>query len=366
MKLAKKEYVKILEACFKIAYLFLGLVTFNVFLYDSALQTILVRICIVLGVATILGRLLFFKSYWKTPYWIALGIFCISFLISMLANIRYGAFFSDFKWLIWMGFVFFILYICDTTRTSQEYKKEFQICAHIMIIYSAISAAASLYLMIQSYQAMWYTENGELLIAGFQWGRLWGVYTDPNYGGVFTTVSVLLCCYFVKCKKNYKKVPYLLFIVIDYLYIVFCDSRTAELAMVLAVSFWLIYTAIQKKGKKTILLRYMLIALVFTGLFIGGTSALKLQYNNQIQQKFQEEETEENLNTDANIGDISTEDGSTQDYDAPLENQIVGREEDIEEDVSNGRLALWSSGIEVWKTKAILGTGYNSFLPYDT
>ena len=93
MKLVKKEYVKILEICFKIAYLFLGLVTFNVFLYDSAVQPILVRICIVLGIATILGRLLFFKSYWKTPYWILLGIFCISFLISMLANIRYGAIF---------------------------------------------------------------------------------------------------------------------------------------------------------------------------------------------------------------------------------------------------------------------------------
>ncbi len=363
MKLVKKEYVKILEICFKIAYLFLGLVTFNVFLYDSAVQPILVRICIVLGIATILGRLLFFKSYWKTPYWILLGIFCISFLISMLANIRYGAFFSDFKWLIWTGLVFLILYICDTTRTFQEYKKEFQICAHIMIIYSVIAAAVSLYLMIQSYQAMWYTENGELLIAGFQWGRLWGVYTDPNYGGVFTTVSVLLCCYFVKCNKNYKKVPYILFIIIDYLYIVFCDSRTAELAMVLAVSFWLIYTAIQKKEKKTILFRYVLTALVFTGIFIGGTSTLKLQYNNQIQQKFQKE-AENSPSVNENIGDISMEEDNTQEYDTPIENQKVGREEDIEKDVSNGRIALWSSGIDVWKTKAILGTGYNSFLPY--
>ena len=57
--------------------------------------------------------------------------------------------------------MFLILYICDTTRTFQEYKKEFQICAHIMIIYSVIAAAVSLYLMIQSYQAMWYTENGD-------------------------------------------------------------------------------------------------------------------------------------------------------------------------------------------------------------
>ena len=34
------------------------------------------------------------------------------------------------------------------------------------------------------------------------------------------------------------------------------------------------------------------------------------------------------------------------------------------EDVSNGRLALWESSVEIWSASPILGTGYNSFLPF--
>ena len=44
--------------------------------------------------------------------------------------------------------------------------------------------------------------------------------------------------------------------------------------------------------------------------------------------------------------------------------QKVGRSQDLQSDISNGRFELWASGLEVWKTKPITGTGYNSFLPY--
>ena len=49
MKIIKKEYVKVLEWAFKIAYLLLGVATFNAFLYDSPVQPFLVDACLVLG-----------------------------------------------------------------------------------------------------------------------------------------------------------------------------------------------------------------------------------------------------------------------------------------------------------------------------
>ena len=182
MKIIKKEYVKVLEWAFKIAYLFLGLSTFNTFLYDSQVQPTLVRICLVLGALTLVGRLFFFRNYWKMPHWILLALFCLSFLLSMVVNYRYGAFTADFKWLIWTGLLFFLLYVCDTSRDAEAYKKEFTVLAHILIIYSVIAAAVSIYLMFRLYHAMWYTAGGELMIAGFQWGRLWGclLYTSPS------------------------------------------------------------------------------------------------------------------------------------------------------------------------------------------
>ena len=93
MKLVKKEYVKVLEWAFKIAYLFLGVATFNSFLYDSSVQPFLVNVCLVFGGLTLLGRLIFFRDYWKMPYWILLALFCVAFLLSMIMNREYGAFF---------------------------------------------------------------------------------------------------------------------------------------------------------------------------------------------------------------------------------------------------------------------------------
>ena len=344
MKLIKKEYVKVLEWGFKIAYLLLGLATFNVFLYDSPVQPLLVKICLFLGGLTLLGRLVFFRDYWKTPYWWVLALFCLSFFLTMVINRKYGAFSADFKWLIWTGMLFFLLYVCDTKRSIQEYKKEFGVLSHVLILYSFLASIASIWLMINLYHAQWWSSSNEFMMAGFHWGRLWGVYTDPNYGGVITVIAVLFSLYFVKVRKKWLKIPYLIVIVANYFYIVFCDSRTAEVAMVLSVGFWLIYTAVQKKTGKRIVLS-ILVAVVFAGVFVGGTSVIKSQYNDRIQQEINKLEAKNKVTT-------------------PIQNQKVGRQAEIQADVSNGRLALWNSGIEIWKTKPIFGTGYNSFLPY--
>ena len=44
--------------------------------------------------------------------------------------------------------------------------------------------------------------------------------------------------------------------------------------------------------------------------------------------------------------------------------QKVGRQADLVEDISNGRIALWESSVEIWSASPIWGTGYNSFLPF--
>ena len=183
MKLVKKEYVKYLEWAFKLAYLLLGLVTFNAFLYDSPVQPLLVKGCLILGALALLGRMIYWKDYVKTPYLVVLVLFCASFGISILVNWKYGAGIADMKWMIWTGFLFFLLYMCDTKREKSSYKKEFHFFSHVLLLYSGGAAAVSLYLMQTLYHAKWFTSGNELMLAGFYWGRLWGVYTDPNYGG---------------------------------------------------------------------------------------------------------------------------------------------------------------------------------------
>ena len=48
----------------------------------------------------------------------------------------------------------------------------------------------------------------------------------------------------------------------------------------------------------------------------------------------------------------------------PGKKPAVGRKQDLKTDVSNGRFDIWKSGLEVWKTSPVYGTGYTSFVPY--
>ena len=248
MKIIKKEYVKYLEWAFKLSYLLLGIATFNSFLYDSPVQPMLVKLCLILGILTVLGRVVYFKDYIKTPYLLLLILFCISFCISIAVNWKYGTAVADLKWVVWTGFLFFLLYACDTTRDRMEYKKEFTILANIIVVISVLNAAVSLYLMTNLYHNLWHTASGEALIAGFQWGRLWGVYTDPNYGAVFSTIAVLLSAYFVKTGKGMWKLLYLAAIVVDYIYILFSDSRTAEVCMCVGAGIFSFVPVLSETG----------------------------------------------------------------------------------------------------------------------
>lgn len=360
MKLVKKEYVKYLEWAFKLAYLLLGLVTFNAFLYDSPVQPLLVKGCLILGALALLGRMIYWKDYVKTPYLVVLVLFCASFGISILVNWKYGAGIADMKWMIWTGFLFFLLYMCDTKREKSSYKKEFHFFSHVLLLYSGGAAAVSLYLMQTLYHAKWFTSGNELMLAGFYWGRLWGVYTDPNYGGVLSTLAVLLCLYHCMTKKSWKKIPYVLILAVNYGYILFADSRTAELALALASVFWLIFAGVTGKwAKKTFALRVLMV--VFAAVvFIGGGSHVKTGYSEKIEAEIKIMDAQKQQNTQKQ----NTQAQNTQKTQKTQQTQQTERAADLEKDVTNGRIALWKSGLEIWQTSPVVGTGYNSFLPY--
>lgn len=347
LKRVKTQYITTLEWSFKISYLLLALSTFNVFLYSSSVQPLLVKLCLVLGALTLFGRVLFFRNYLKTPHWILLALFCCSFLLSIFMNRSYGGASADFKWLIWTGFLFFLLYVCDATKSVKSYKKEFAVLSHIMIVYGTIAAAVGMYMLFNLYQMSWFTPDKEQLMAGFWWGRLWGVYTDPNYGGIFSVVVILLSVYFLRKVKGWRKAFYIPAIVVNFFYMACSDSRTAEISLIAAVCFWILYTRIFKYGFGKRLFVGLIISAVCAAMFIGGTALIKNQFNKEVQKQ------------------ISILNAKKVDKTQIKKNaNAAARKKNLQADASNGRLGLWESGIEVWMTSPIYGTGYNSFLPY--
>ena len=128
--------------------------------------------------------MIYWKDYVKTPYLVVLVLFCASFGISILVNWKYGAGIADMKWMIWTGFLFFLLYMCDTKREKSSYKKEFHFFSHVLLLYSGGAAAVSLYLMQTLYHAKWFTSGNELMLAGF--------YLDGS-GSLYRTRIMAVC-----------------------------------------------------------------------------------------------------------------------------------------------------------------------------
>ena len=156
------------------------------------------------------------------------------------------------------------------------------------------------------------------------------------------------------------KLLYLAAIVVHYIYILFSDSRTAEVCMCVGAGIFLLFLFFQKQANWKGILAGILAAVVFAGVFVGVTSAAKAEYNTKIEAEIKKADTQKASQEKKNEQKKTQESTTT----AQKTEQKVGRSQDLQSDISNGRFELWASGLEVWKTKPITGTGYNSFLPY--
>lgn len=339
----KQNYEEILELIFKISYLCLAFATFISVIYMSPVQPILVKLTLVLGVLTIIVRVLHWKKYGKMPCLILMILFCMSFLLSIVMNRQYGGMVTDLKWLIWTGIQFFGLYVCDLEREEEKYKREFAILSHIFIIVTVIAAVASLVMMARSYSAFLTTADKEFIITGFQWDRLWGVYTDPNYGAVFSVIGILLSgLYLIKQKRNLK-ILYVIAILINYAYLISSDSRTGLLALIFCGGLFLYLWCVSRFKSKKVLKSILVVVCVFAVVLAVGETA-KSQ-NITYQKKVAAERAKKHPKQ-------------------LKKKQLTERQKNIRDDASSGRLDIWKSAIEVWETSPVYGAGYSTVVPY--
>lgn len=348
MEKLKQNYEEIIEIVFKICYLLLTLATFITVIYASAVQPFLVKASLVLGMVLILIRVIKIRKYGKMPCVILMALFCMSFLFTAVMNRQYGIT-ENVKWVIWTGIQFFALYMCDVERDREKYRREFRILSHILIVCGSLAAVASLTQLLQVYSGTVVTSEGEQIITGYMWGRLWGVYTDPNYGAVFSVIAITLSLLFFFLKKGPVKVIYVLSIILNFVYFVFSDSRTGEIAFVVSIGFFLFIYLRDKKEPSKRLVRIgipLIIILCTMAVAFGGRQIMKTEYSKYYAAVMTERSAAQTESQ------VKPEDATAQ------------RQQNIQEDISNGRFALWQSAVEVWKTSPIYGAGYATFVSY--
>ena len=339
----KQNYEEILELVFKISYSCLAFATFISVIYMSPLQPILVKLTLILGIVVILVRMLHWKKYGKMPCLILMILFCLSFLLSIVMNRQYGGMVTDLKWLIWTGIQFFGLYVCDLEREEEKYKREFAILSHIFIIITVIVAVASLVMLVVSYSSFLTTADKEVIFTGFKWDRLWGVYTDPNYGAVCSVIGILLSGLYLIKQKGTWKICYGIALLVDFAYLIFSDSRTGKLSLILCGGALLYLWCISRFKCKKIIKSILVVVCVFAVALTAG-EAVKSQ-NITYQKKVAIEQAKKTTPKQ-------------------IKKQLTVRQKNIQDDASNGRLEIWQSAIEVWKSSPVYGTGYSTVVPY--
>ena len=349
-----------LEVIFKLLFLITGFMFFSNITFAKPILSLFMWSSIFVGGIVILWRLFLIKNFIKSKYLWLLIIFAISHMISSLLNISYG-YYENFKLLIWMAFQFGILYAYDKTRTKEDMVREFHFISHIFIISVFILSFISFqYIFGNKKSYFTFLETGYLMRYGFSWGRLFGAYLDPNYAAVFAVISCVLSIYYcIRWKKWWTYLIYGLNIVLQLGYITFSDSRTGKLSLCVSFGFMTYMLAIFYFRKKFNNSKKYIVGIITTGIVVILLTlipvGIKSGYNVYIATK--EAQQEEKNPVDEDMEDLDDEEDKKQ-------SQEIGREEDIEGDISNRRFDLWKSGVEIFKTKPIFGVSFKNILSY--
>lgn len=343
---------------FKIYYLLYLLLAFNAFVNESLWMEYATDLLALLGVGCAVCMLKDWKQYQKVANLRLIFLFLASYAVSAVVNYRYGIG-NNVKELIWMFLFMVVLYATSAVLSAEERKKELRLLACIWVIYSTITNALgnSMVLWGRSY-GLTKVRDGKSVgfkVVGFKWGRLWGMYDDPNHGATITVAAILLAVYlFVRTAKWYWRVCLALSMLIQFGYLVLSDSRTGLVSVGVGAIVWTVALAgkhFREKGMKAgkAMAVSLLLGLVVAAGITGTANVCKREYNAHDKQIevlakkwFQPKKT------------TSKGTGTSK----------IGRKQDLKGDASNGRLDIWKSGLEIVETSPVVGVSFRNMTAY--
>ncbi|MEG0546059.1 MAG: O-antigen ligase family protein [Oscillospiraceae bacterium] len=338
---------------FKILFFVLALISFNGIFARRNITTTFAYIIAALGGMFFIYRLINYKKFVSSKGIFLLIAFCGSYALSSLVTRQYGLG-ENIQAMIWMVIQFFILYAYDKSQSIDNDKKELNIIAHFFMIYTFIACAVGIAMLITDYYSFEVRDETSIIM-GFLWNRLWGLYTDPNYGAVFSVVTMVLSAFYFKLASKPVKAFYIVNCILQLLYIAFSDSRTGLISMFVtffALSYLLLLRWKKIENKNVFLKGSICIALslvvvatsfvVIKGFTTTGNTLKSIQYDYHVEHG-------------TNPGKVDKD---------KTDSEIGRQQEDINGDVSNRRFSLWKSGLEIFATKPLTGISFRNYIPY--
>ncbi|MEF9945184.1 MAG: O-antigen ligase family protein [Lachnospiraceae bacterium] len=303
------------------------------------------------GMAMVLWMMVHYRTYLKVKnLWILL-LFIGSYVFSAVLNYHYGVT-NNIKAIIWMVLPIFLLYIASKDYKIWEMKREFFFLSTIYVIYCTIANMVSLSMVYWGRNLEFKDATGVTHAVGFRWGRLWGIYDDPNHGATISVIAMIMAIYLITQVKNMGlKILLSLAFLTNSLYILFSDSRTGMTCIAMG-TFALVGIVVFQKiklvpaGKKVVIV--LLLSALSAIVSVGVSSEIKIKYNQM----------------DKKIVSMIAEKNNTNQTKVSHPEAIIGRQKDLVKDTSNGRIELWKEGLQIAKSKPVFGVSYRNIASY--
>lgn len=303
-----------------------------------------------LSAVILLYRVFNIREYFKLPETVLALLMVGSIGISTLLNRNYS-FKNNVIFCIYWIFYFFILFTSGKSRKADSCKKTLRIAAITFIIYTFLSVTASFILYFAGVSKTIKVSGGNTAYyLGFKWGRLWGVFLNPNHGAISCAITILLLIYaFTRYKKLWIRILSGLDIALCLMYIVFSDSRSGTVVISAGVATYLFSTLLKTFKNKNFGIKLLSFAasVCLAVACFAGIRQLRVPVNmtiNYFNSQFDKSDSEADKDTD-----------------------IIDRGYDLSEDISNRRFDVWKSGIDVFTHASehrIFGLSYCGFTQY--
>lgn len=371
---------------FACGYLLLAFAGFNIFSTGTAAVTLYSNILKAWGIFIVLCSLFNRKRYKLDWINIISIIFVIIFIGSCFISKDYGGLLNNIKGILWIFAELVVLFLIIRENNDKKWINRFFI---VLIVISSINTIISLFFAIVGYLYIPPLINNNFYWAGMCSGRLYGFYTDPNYGGNIAAITIFALWYnFFTNKKTWKIVLFVFLSLIQLIFISLTGSRTTLTSMLIAffiLIFAIVIFKFKLKNKISLksILTSLLCAVISCLVIFGAITAISITYertepyilkalNGPISDPAQlfPRQFANKVCEVCDITPVTEEDAHyTQINNSEKKNFVetdhiglMGRDES--KDLSNNRFDLWKSAIQIWKTSPIIGVGHANILEY--
>ena len=359
----KNNYEKInyySEIIFVVLLLIEGFLQTSCYTFGHKIISFVLWPMVFVGIIPLLFNVYNYKGYLKDKKNILLIIFCFSFFVSTLLMYKYGIY-NNIRTQIFLIFQLFVLYLYNKNFDIKKYENLLKICLIIFLIGTITLSSISIIHLITGYSKINLQNDAPDIVYGFTWGRLFGAYWDPNIASVLCCVSLPIIADFYKKAKNILfKILFVLFGIIQFLYIVFSDSRTGIICLTICISSYFLLKFIKYilinniKIFKLCLIKYILVFIIIVGISFSAPIIVKKTYNLCVV-KLNEIKAETKKN-DTNYCSLD-------DTVKPIDEGTIKRGYDLK-DISNRRFDIWKSGIDIWKKNILFGVSRANISSY--